>query len=388
MFVLLDLIWLPVIIFGFWMLALSTARSLGVPVGLASALYWWHTAFSLVYCMLTFVKISDATAYYYYGTHPNWVFDVGTQFINYITAILANIFGMGFLTCNIVVGFPGYLGLLLLAYLLIVHIPGPSDAVTDRRMQYLILFLPSLSYWTASLGKDGIAFMACCIALYACIDIGRRKGALILAVVILYLVRPHAALCMLVAFLAAFLFSSDLTLLFRVAMLAVTAVAFALLWPYVIGYVGLGDGFTTDDVSAYIERMQGFGYVGGTGDIVITGMPWPIRLFTYLFRPLVFDAKNLLQLLGSIENAVLLFLFVRKPRELAASFTMNNDLLLRFAAVYSVLMLVMLGNTTYNLGIAVRQKTMFLPALFVLLIHAYARSSSRANLSTASHATR
>jgi hypothetical protein len=173
---------------------------------------------------------------------------------------------------------------------------------------------------------------------------------------------------MVIAIIAALVFSSDLKLFFRISMLFVMGMALAVLWPSVVEYVGYDS--KVGNVGEYLGRRQEYGFAGFGGDVDIANMSWPMRLFTYLFRPLFLDAKNLFQLLSSFENMLLLFLFVKYSREFVRICISSNYVLLRFSVFYSTLMWVIMANTTPNLGTACRQKTMFLPALFILLSYA------------------
>ena len=368
-----DAVWLPVLIPVFWIIGLRIAVKLQIPVRLGSALYWWHTLFSLMYYLISSVKISDARGYYAAGQHPDWVIAVGSQFVNFLSGILVSVLGMGCFSTFIVFGFFGYIALLLLAHLLIVYYPEEYGVEVNWRMVYIVLFLPSLSYWSCALGKDALAFLGCCLALFATVDLLRRKWLLFLAIFIMYMVRPQAAMCMLIAIALAILFSSDVTYTFRVFMSLLMVVAMVFLLPYVIQYIGIER--KGGDVGGYLAWSQEFGYNGDAGSIVISDMAWPVRLFAYMFRPLFIDAKNVLMLLSSLENMLLLFLFVKCSREIVRIVVVGNNFLFRYAMVYSALMWVMLGNTTTNLGGAFRQKSMFLPALLALLVFAVARSS-------------
>ena len=365
-----DLLWLPVLLIMFWILGTIIAKSLGLPEKLASGLYWWHTLFSIIYYWIHLIKGGDAIAYFNAGRYPDWNFNVGTEFVRYISGILVSILGMGFFTTFIVFGFLGYLGLLLFAYVLLFHLPDNGVTDRNRKWVYIILFLPSLSFWSSALGKDSVALFACCLGIFAAADIAGRKGTFMIAVFIMYAVRPHVAVCMLVGIIAAMMMSSNINLFVRIFVLSVMGGAIVLLLPYVIHYVGLEAKFTGGEVADRVSMMHGFAYSGGSGGLDISTMSWPMRLFSYLFRPLFLDARNGEQLVTSFENMLLLFLFIRFSRVLVKVLFFKNILLLRYAFIYSVMALVILGNTNYNLGIAVRQKTMFLPALFVLLVYA------------------
>lgn len=368
-----DLLWLPILIALFWVWGIRIAQNLMISNRLASTLYWWHTFFSLLYYIMSIVKIADTRAYFAAGQNPDWVLSVGTEFVNFLAGILVSVLGMGMLSTFIVFGFLGYIAMILIAHLLIVYLPEEYGVEVDVRILYVVLFMPSLSYWSSALGKDALAFHACCLALFATVDLSRRKLLLLLAIFIMYMVRPHAAICMLIAVAVAMLFSSGVSRSSRALVLLMVGGAMVMLWPYVVQYVGFEQ--KGGDIGEYLAWRQGIRYEDAVTDVVLTDMSWPMRLFSYMFRPLFLDASSLLMLLGSLENMLLLFLFVRYLRDLLYVVISGGQLFFRYTVFYSGLMWVMLGNVTTNLGAAYRQKSMILPALLVLLVFASAKIS-------------
>lgn len=374
-----DIIWLPVLVPVFWALGIRIARNLKLSTRLASALYWWHTLFSLLYYLLSLVKIADTRAYFAAGQSPDWVFAVGTEFVNFLAGILVSVMGMGALSTFIVFGFLGYIAMLLFAHLLIVYLPEEYGVDLDERVLYVVLFLPSLSYWGSALGKDPLAFFACCLALFAAVDLSGRRMLMLLAVLVMYMVRPHAAICMLIALAAAMLCSSDVSRTSRTSVSLMVGLAVLLLWPFVNQYVGFDQA--GGDIGEYIAWRQGIRYKDAVAEVSLTEMSLPMRLFTYMFRPLFIDASGALMLLGSFENVLLLILFIRYFRKFFQIVVWGSQLFFRYAVFYSLLMWVMLGNVTTNLGAAYRQKTMILPALLVLLVFSTAKISDSEELS-------
>jgi hypothetical protein len=132
-------------------------------------------------------------------------------------------------------------------------------------------------------------------------------------------------------------------------------------------YSGLGSGADNADVIEYVEQRQGYNMQGG-GAVDISSMSLPVQMFTYLFRPLPFEAHSLTSLAVSVENValiVILFLAIGQ-RIKGRKSTSHVDRV--FLAVFSVSVWLILATTTANLGIAVRQKWMFLPMIILLAI--------------------
>jgi hypothetical protein len=120
----------------------------------------------------------------------------------------------------------------------------------------------------------------------------------------------------------------------------------------------------------YVQERQGYNQDGG-GGIDISSMSLPMQLFTYLFRPLPFEASNFLSLAASLDNLLLLCVFLLGVYGFLKSFKYkrntpehNKSLLW----IFSISSWLILSVTTSNLGISIRQKWMFAPILIFLFI--------------------
>lgn len=58
----------------------------------------------------------------------------------------------------------------------------------------------------------------------------------------------------------------------------------------------------------YIDKRESVSQTGGLA-VDISSMSYPMKIFTYIFRPLPFEAHSLTVLISSIENTLLLFAF-------------------------------------------------------------------------------
>jgi hypothetical protein len=90
-------------------------------------------------------------------------------------------------------------------------------------------------------------------------------------------------------------------------------------------------------------------------------------MFAYLFRPLFFDARNALALIVSVENLLMLVLFIVFFLPSASSMFKDSSFTMRYNVIFCLSTLILLSLTTNNLGIAIRQKTMILPSFLLLL---------------------
>ncbi len=191
---------------------------------------------------------------------------------------------------------------------------------------------------------------------------------MIMAVLVMLLVRPHIAALLLMTASAIFVLMGQGSAFVRATLVAISVPAAAYTLIGALAYVGLGDNFSAAAITEYVEQRQEYNIEGQFG-IEISELSVPMRMFTYLYRPLFFDAQGLVGVAFSIENVVLLgitfiglFAMINQRRSNLPRYTFW------FMLSYVVLSWIILSNTTANLGIALRQKWMFLPMLQIIFL--------------------
>jgi hypothetical protein len=366
-----DLSVLSFLIFLFLLLTIWLSSTLGVRKLLSAGIFFWHTLFSVFYWYYSLSSPADSDHYYDVSLQLRGDLDwtPGTRFVESLTSVFSDMMGLSKLNIFIVYGFLGTIGLLLLASMFFNRWKIPSGWL--RYGSYVILFSPNINFWSSAIGKDSPAFLAACLAAFSSMDIRKYKFFFGVSVVLMFLVRPHVAFFMIIALSLSALFGRRVNFSSRVATVAfVISISFVVL-PFILEYSGLGDISTVESTTEYVGRRQEANLEGGSS-LDIGDMPLPLQMFTYLFRPLFFDASNQMGLIVSFDNLILLAiclgslkccidLFVRQMKN-------NFSFGVIFNVIYFFLVLVVFSMTTANLGIAVRQKTMIIPSLFAIIL--------------------
>ncbi|MEM1276569.1 MAG: hypothetical protein AAGH74_08585 [Pseudomonadota bacterium] len=353
-------------------LALGMARN-GLTRSFYLALMCLHVLGSLAVYALTLRAPADAHRYY---AESEWLreFALGTQFISFTLGWIREFTNLTFLDAFMLFQIPGLVGILLL-HRAATHIAA-EEFNTRVLLLGLLLLSPGLHMWTSSIGKDSLAIFA-----YGLISIAvmRREVNLLylsLGLLIYFLIRPHIAFELVAAMMLAFLPILGQSTR-RTRLLGFGAAAlFVIMLPFVFGFVGI-DGKGVDDVQTYVESRQNIAFRGGSSfDLVLLN---PVeRILTTLFRPFFFDAINIFGLAASVENLFLLLIF----GYLAWHFQlililMKNSAMLRFHVFFMLIFLAIFTQTVGNLGLALRQKVMMIPALFILLTMVIAYKNRR-----------
>lgn len=328
-------------------------------------LYFWHTAFCLTYFIYSQYFISDSTAYFNKALSGDFNFTLGTAAVEGLTGLLVQGLGFGMLSSFLFFNIFGSVGLLAF--------DGALKKATLEKSKYLkwlatlIVFLPSVSFWSSAIGKDSLSFLATSLALWAALHLNKRVWLMVLAIFIMLAVRPHIAGMMVIGLALSIMFDKKTSIVRRLSLGFLAVIGVAVMVPFALQYAGVSDPSSAEGIVEYVEKRQSYNMEGG-GGVDISSMSLPMQLFTYMFRPLIFEVNSITALAAALDNLVLLYLFVVGGYALvmkkARKFTENRN----FMWVYGGLAWVVLAMTSANLGIAVRQKWMFLPMFIFLLL--------------------
>jgi len=342
------------------------SKSFRVKVGRAIFLYFWHAFFSIIYSLYVVSNGGDAVMYYETSL-AGGAFRFGTDGIRYLTGFFTILLGASFLGASLGYHIFGFIG--LLAFDGAVRQVTFNKSKIIRQIATFIVFLPSISFWSSSIGKDALSFMAMGLALWAALNLKRRLFLMAFAVLIMLFVRPHMAGMMVIGLTVSMVLQSGVSGLQRLGFGIASLAGVAVLVPLALNYAGVGADAGVGELASYIEGRQAQNLDGGSS-VDIANMSLPMQLFTYLFRPLPIEANSLSALAASLDNVILLFLFIAGGWALlrrikSPEFSGHNRI---FLWVYSLLAWAVLAMTSANLGIAMRQKWMFAPMLIFLLI--------------------
>lgn len=328
-------------------------------------IYLWHSVFCLVYLFYVLNNGGDAVAYYNKALVGRFDFNFGTAAVVGLTSLLVHGLRFDMLSCFLFFNIFGSIGLLAFDGSLQQAVKNKSKFL--KRLATVIVFLPSVSFWSSAIGKDAISFLAMGLALWAALQLNKRIALMVVAILLMLVVRPHMAGMIVIALAASIMFDPKTNFIKRFLLGCIALVGTAVMVPFALQYAGVSDPSSAEALMEYVETRQSYNMDGG-GGVDIASMSLPMQLFTYMFRPIIFEARSITAMAAALDNLILLYLFIMGGYALikkkAKNFTENR----KFMWVYVGLAWLVLAMTTANLGIAVRQKWMFAPMLIFLLI--------------------
>lgn len=329
-----------------------------------AALLVLHIVTTIGYWLLSFESGMDAFLYYRdpLGFIRESPFGSGTYFMVHFVQAIKNTLGGSFLDHFLFFQGFGMIGMALL--MRSFNEIADTFGMRVPLHVYFILFLPGLHFWTGGIGKDSPMIMAVCLAAWSAIRLERRFVWMGVALLIMAVIRPHVGVVTVLGVVAAMALTKQLSFKVKLALAPVAILGLVYVVLQVMERFRLGLDF--ESISNFVEVQQSFGEEFG-GGANLQNLPFPMKVFTLLFRPLYVDAPGVMGLVASLENTLLLYLF----GYVAWHWKIVWRLLTRVSYItynvaFAVPLILMLAMVNYNIGLGQRQKMMAVPALLII----------------------
>ncbi len=332
-------------------------------------LFFYHLLF-IVFSYF-FVLKNGGDAHLYWGitfdlTHRSWLdfADYGAKFIVFLNypLIKAGVpFWGGFLLYGLF-GFIGILKWMQWAQYVV------RDKLTYKGFDflYLLFLLPNLHFWTSGIGKEPIVFWGIAAVLYGITTQKLGTFSFILGSVTVLIIRPHVALMLLAAIMAVIVFQKGVS--FKKRMLTAFIAGSGLLLLLYAVFQTTGINYWNWQRIQYFNEYSVLSFRHSGSYVPMLDYPYVYKWFSFLFRPLFFDAHTVLALLASLENAFLLLVFFT-ALYLLIRFYRKMDVTrdMKIVFLFSFIAGLLYVERYANLGIFMRTKIMFEPFLLVSL---------------------
>lgn len=337
--------------------------------------------FRFLFCLYFASKLSDSYIQFFNRANPEFIW-FGTGLVKWLVYYVRL-----FLTGNsylATVGFFSGFGMIGQVFYLASYDHLARKATQHDLLVYghrywpyiLIMLWPSYLLWTCGLGKDSLSFFGIAICVYCFVSYGHRSPVKLILFLfsfcLIFVIRPYLLIVFMGAlFLGFVVFNNRVSYLMKVLVAIIAFVSFLLFLPVLLK-VGHINAFTYLDI---VNR----GYINQVHQSIGTAIPVPTNnprylplflpwtMFANTFLPLFYPMHNLAAFMASIENTFLLFFVVQLIRyrkyykQLVSYFP---RLFFLFYLFLSGMGLLGLLNT--NLGLAMRQKTMYTPCLLII----------------------
>mgnify|MGYP000639100901 CR=1 FL=1 len=339
---------------------------------------WLIKAFITLIFMLIYEYKYGLDSYMYYA---NAVYSEGMDIFGYaatdrviiFTRILSDFVGDSYYSIKLIYSFIGFLGLILFykSYLYVMK-NNQVESHMQRQFMYMLFLLPSILFWSSTLGKDSLTLFIVGLFVFnfiKLIDSYKLTNIvfLLVAMYLAYLVRPWFLIIFTMTIFFFYLnFKSRKQIIFSIVL---SPILYYMVWEFLASRSvhSVDKIFETIYISA--SNMSEGGSAIEVNDIsTLVGYIYYYipNIFTSIFRPMFYDVTNVFTLLNAVENIILLYLVITyillRPLEI-----WNNKYLkalILFILTWSLIYVII---SPTNLGIAVRFKLQVLPVILIII---------------------
>ncbi|PVY43021.1 hypothetical protein C8E01_102197 [Pontibacter virosus] len=340
-------------------------------VPLMNKLYFYHILFWGVYYTYTLFNNSDSITYFAKSaTHSSsWfeLFTTSSKFIQFVAYPFTNVLGFTYEMAMFLFAWFGYLGFVHF-YIFFKENVKLKLQLWGYDLLLILLFLPNMHFWTASLGKGSLIFMGIGLFAYAMRFPQKRLFALILGSVTVYMIRPHMFMFLgLGAVLGYFTGREKVPVYQKVLVYIAFAGGIFVMSDQILAMANINEEDVLGSFQDFSQVQAGRLSSSGSG-VDITNYPLPLKLFTFWFRPLFVDAPGALGLFVSFENLLYVILAWKLVDKDFIPFLRKSTSLVKMSLVIFISSSIALSFVMSNLGIAMRQKSMVMYFLFFVVI--------------------
>lgn len=357
-----------------------------------------HFFGALFYCWYSLKYGSDSLVYFQNAT-TKWN-GIGYEFVIYMVGNLKT-----YLIGNSLLGaflFSGAVGLLGSIYYFLTFkvLLDKSIALTSKFStsylplipSFLILCWPSYLLWSSGLVKDNFSFLF--IGMFLLILAQGKKTFpsfiwLLSISIVGFLIRPYFLIIIAVSTFLYFLLNKELSFKVKLGllfcMLLITGLILSCVAHYMLSFSKVGNIQTTN-LGDYIIHQQLYMQEANGSLQMPTYNPrlvflfWPYFIFANLFLPLGIKASHLMGWLSTLENmffiVCVIFLFQNR-----ALWKMLNRkvMVLQYFFLYFFIGIACLSIINLNMGLAMREKMMYVPAFLIIIFLVYAHKHAKQN---------
>jgi len=244
---------------------------------------------------------------------------------------------------------------------------------------FILLCWPSYLFFSAGLIKDCFSFLSVSIVLFV---ISNNKINLqsclhlIVAFLLTIFIRPYIFVIFALASVVYFLLNIQK---YNISYLFLIIISMIALFPLIHNYLVLThfSGFTIKEIGHFAIQQEEYTQIGSKFPM-LTHNPWlvfitlPYLFFANLLLPIGVGIKNNYILISSIENlylfACILYFYINR--------SVWNDLknqlnVVTFLIIYFVIGMSSLSLMNTNVGLAMREKIMYVPVLLICILLTY-----------------
>ncbi|HEY9186244.1 MAG TPA: hypothetical protein VIM94_13055 [Salegentibacter sp.] len=341
---------------------------------LMNSLFFYHLIFGAIYYTYASFNPSDSHRYFQVPQRAgkDWMdfTTTGTGFIDFISYPFINYLGFSYEMMMLLFTWIGYLGFVYAYLIFRENIPHTIKVFKKINLLPLLLFLPNMHFWTASLGKGAPIFLGLMMFAYAVTNYEKRWQGLFLGSLLVFCIRPHIFLLVSIVAVLGILFGKkQIEWKKKLVYTGLITGVLLIFRDQILGVVNLGgsQNLISDFMAFTDKRADSLGQA--SSGIAMNEYSLLEKFFTFWFRPLFFDAPGFFGVIVSAENLIYLLLVVKLFKRNFFSFIKIAPIKVKMSLLLFLLSSFAMTFVMSNLGIIIRQKTMIMYFLFFVIYY-------------------
>jgi len=314
----------------------------------------------------------DSTLYWFKNPstqYHSWLdfFNYGTDAILFLNYPFVHFLQLPFVWGFILYSFVGFLGILQLYRLSVLMLQEQGIHTNTVYFLYGLFLLPNLHFWTSFIGKEAIIFLALSTLFLKGYEKKFLSVGFILSFIIVFIIRPHVALMLLITLVFVLGFSTRIVLLTKVKLLS-SSLAIAAICFYMFLQLSEIKRFDWDRIQRFnLGSLRSFEH--SESFVPMESYGYPMKLFSFYFRPLFYGSSNMYWWVLSIENLLILLLHVLGVILLFRyrKYVFQHDFV-KFIFLFALIAGLLFVQRYSGFGIFARTKIMIQPFVLVVFL--------------------
>ncbi|MBA5628916.1 hypothetical protein [Moheibacter lacus] len=330
-------------------------------------LFLYHLGFAWVAYDYVNQNNGDAVKYWFVGSNMEnleWIsfLKPGTEFIQFITFPFVKFLHLpGWAGCLLFSAFSG-IGFLKLWKL--------AKEISFHKSNFLFFFmlfllLPNTHFWTSLIGKEAILFWP---VVHICSQLYKKEfftWSVWISFFMIAWIRPHFAFVVFLAYLIAIIWKGRTSIRIKF-LLGISGILLSIALYFLLAEI-------TNAQIPLIQKIENlyaahnFKLKGTAAYVPMEEYIYPYKMFTFYFRPILFERPGMLYQLIGLENLILLGFFIGI---LYGTIRYWKKLKCSVFQLFAVLLLILYGTMLVygyaNFGLIIRSKSLVFPVILML----------------------
>jgi hypothetical protein len=345
-----------------------------VDISTLQKLFVYHILIGAYYC---FFVAGDAVGHWRQAKRMNYndfiyslTEEQGTYFIHALNYFPSKVLGLSYFTGTMFYSLLGFIGLTYF-YILAKNLVPYNSQFKGYYLFPALFYLPNLHFWSCAVGKDTLLFLCIALFIYGIMQPTKRILMLVLALLLSYYIRPHITFFLLVAFSLVYVNGKKISIVQRVLFLGLMIGISIAILPSVMDFISLEET-TVESFEEFSEVRSSLLSRANVGTAIdISSYPFPLKVFTFLYRPFFFDINGIPAVIASFENLLLLILTIKVLRNKPLLTFRRAPFIIQGMVCFLIIGTLAFSQSLGNVGIMIRMRNMFLPGLMIFILWSF-----------------